>query len=85
MDRNDTITQIKTYASRPRLCNIGTGLEAVLHRAQQDRPGYTEFLLEILQKEIDAKREKDFARRPPHWMTRSSRPRCSTVFSTVAR
>ena len=63
MEQNDTVTKIKAYASRLRLCNIGTGLEATLHRAQQDKPGYSEFLLDILQREIDAKREKDFARR----------------------
>lgn len=63
MTPTDTIQTIKSHASRLRLCNIGQRLEQTLHKAQQDKPTYAGFLLEVLQKEIDAKREKDFARR----------------------
>lgn len=63
MTSTDTIQTIKSHASRLRLCNIGQRLEQTLHKAQQDKPTYAGFLLEVLQKEIDAKREKDFARR----------------------
>lgn len=63
MTQTDTIQKIKAYASKLRLCNIGPRLEQTLHAAQQDKPSYSEFLLDILQKEVDAKREKDFVRR----------------------
>lgn len=63
MTQTETIEKIKAYASRLRLCNIGPRLEHTLHMAHQDKPSYSGFLLDILQKEIDAKREKDFARR----------------------
>lgn len=63
MEQNNTIQTIKAYATRLKLCNTGSRLEQLLHLAHQDKPGYSEFLLDILQKEVDAKREKDFARR----------------------
>lgn len=63
MTDTDTLQKIKSHASKLRLCNIGTRLENTLLQAHQDKPAYADFLLDILQKEIDAKREKDFTRR----------------------
>ncbi len=59
----DRIGLIKSHASRLRLTNLPNRLEQTLLQAQQDKPGYAEFLLDILQKEIEVKREKDFMRR----------------------
>lgn len=63
MTDTDTIRKIRAYASKLRLCNIGQRLEGTLLQAQQDKTPYADFLLDILQREMDAKREKDFARR----------------------
>lgn len=60
---DNTIQKIKSHASKLRLSNIGPKLEQTLHLAQQNKPTYSEFLLDILQKEIDTRREKDFSRR----------------------
>lgn len=63
MTNTDKLQTIKSHASKLRLCNIGQRLESTLLQAQQDKPSYSDFLLDILQKEIDTKKEKDFARR----------------------
>lgn len=60
---NTTMQQIRDHASRLRLYNVGNLLDTLIHRAQQDKPTYAQFLLEVLQKEVDARVEKDFARR----------------------
>lgn len=63
MNTTSTLQQIRDLSSRLRLPNLSTRLENTIHRAQQDKPGYAEFLLSILQNEADLRREKDFARR----------------------
>lgn len=60
---SDNREELRAYARELRLYNLMAHLEATVHKAQQDKPGYMEFITDVLAKEIACRRERDFARR----------------------
>jgi len=54
---------LKDYARRLRLYHTGSKLDELVHAAQQDKPTYQEFLLAVMEKEIDCREKKDYERR----------------------
>lgn len=54
---------LKSYASRLRLYNLNTYMEEIVHKAQENKPSYLEFLLQVLGKEVDSREKKDYERR----------------------
>lgn len=54
---------LKSYATRLRLYNLHTSVEEIVHKAQENKPSYLEFLLQVLEKEIVSREKKDYERR----------------------
>lgn len=59
----EQIKQIKQYAETLRLTNLKKMPEEILHRAQIDKPTYTDFVLELLSIEINNRKAADMERR----------------------
>lgn len=56
-------TAIREYAKALRLYYLNLKLDEMLLSAQQDKPTYQEFLLNILSREVKAREDRDFSRR----------------------
>ena len=54
---------IKQHASTLRLGYLGNNVQSLLHQASIDSPGYMEFLLSVLEKEIGQRQQNDYQRR----------------------
>jgi len=54
---------LKSYATRLRLYNLNTYMEDIVHKAQEDKPSYLDFLLQVLEKEVVSREKKDYERR----------------------
>lgn len=54
---------LKSYATRLRLYNLNTYMEGIVHKAQENKPSYLEFLLQVLEKEVVSREKKDYERR----------------------
>ncbi|WP_428067733.1 IS21-like element helper ATPase IstB [Chryseobacterium gambrini] len=59
----EQIKQIKQYAEALRLTNLKKNPEDILHKAQIDKPTYTDFVLDILSVEINNRKAADLERR----------------------
>mgnify|MGYP001085231276 CR=1 FL=1 len=57
------IEQIKKYADHLRLTQIRNNPEKFIHTAQIDKPSYSDFLHDILYKEVEHRLKTDFERR----------------------
>jgi len=57
------IEQIKHYADVLRLTRMKNAPEEIIHKAQLDKPSYTEFLLSIMHREIAHRQKTDIDRR----------------------
>lgn len=56
-------TILKEYAKELRLYNFMSHLDAMVHKAQQEKPTYIEFITNVLAWEIECRRKRDFDRR----------------------
>lgn len=56
-------TILKEYAKELRLYNFMSHLDAMVHEAQQEKPTYMEFIANVLAREIECRRKRDFDRR----------------------
>lgn len=54
---------LKSYAARLRLYNLTTHLEEIVHKAQENKPTYLDFILQVLQTEVQNRDKKDYERR----------------------
>lgn len=54
---------LRAHARELRLYNLMGNLDPLIHQAQQDKPTYLEFLTNVLTKEMQTRRERDFKRR----------------------
>lgn len=54
---------LKSYATRLRLYNLTTHLEEIVHKAQENRPTYLDFILQVLQTEVINRDKRDYERR----------------------
>lgn len=54
---------IKQHAGTLRLGFLGNNVQSLLHQASIDSPGYMEFLLSVLEKEIGQRQQNDYQRR----------------------
>lgn len=54
---------LKSYAARLRLYNLNTYMEEIVHKAQENKPSYLDFLLQVLEKEVVNREKKDYERR----------------------
>lgn len=54
---------IKQHAGTLRLGYLGNNVQSLLHQASIDSPGYMEFLLSVLEKEIGQRQQNDYQRR----------------------
>ena len=57
------IEQIKRYAEHLRLTQTRNMPEKIIHKAQLDKPSYTEFMLNLLQREVMHRQKTDLERR----------------------
>lgn len=57
------IQMIKQHAGSLRLGYLGNNVQSLLHQASIDSPGYMEFLLTVLEKEIEQRQQNDYRRR----------------------
>lgn len=57
------IEQIKRYADHLRLTQTRNNPEGIIHKAQLDKPSYTEFMLSLLHKEVVHRQKTDLERR----------------------
>ncbi|MBI9010574.1 MAG: IS21-like element helper ATPase IstB [Tenericutes bacterium] len=55
--------KIRQYADSLRLTHLRNHAEATVHQAQIDKPSYLDYLIGILEKEVDKRRETDYHRR----------------------
>ncbi len=55
--------KIQSYADVLRLTNLKNNLEFTLHQAQLDKPTYQQYLYDILEKEVNQRRQTDYQRR----------------------
>ena len=49
---NETKELLKSYASRLRLYYLSTHLEEMVHKAQENKPSYLEFIVQILSQKL---------------------------------
>ena len=54
---------LKSYASRLRLYYLTTHLEEMVHKAQESKPSYLEFMVQILESEVINRDTRDYERR----------------------
>lgn len=54
---------LKSYATKLRLYNLNSYMDDIVHKAQEDRPSYLDFLLQVLEKEVVSRERKDYERR----------------------
>jgi len=54
---------LKSYASRLRLYYLSTHLEEMVHKAQENKPSYLEFIVQILESEVINRDTRDYERR----------------------
>lgn len=54
---------LKGYAKELRLYNLMSNLDNMVHGAQENKPTYLEFITEVLAKEVECRRKRDFDRR----------------------
>ena len=57
------IQMIEQHAGSLRLGYLGNNVQSLLHQASIDSPGYMEFLLTVLEKEIEQRQQNDYRRR----------------------
>ena len=55
------IQMIKQHAGSLRLGYLGNNVQSLLHQASIDSPGYMEFLLTVLEKEIEQRQQNDLS------------------------
>lgn len=55
--------QIQSYAESLRLTHLKKNVESTIHQAQIDKPTYTEYTIELLDREVKHRRETDYQRR----------------------
>lgn len=55
--------KIRQYAESLRLTHLKKHADATIHQAQIDKPSYLEYTVEILEKEVEKRRERDYFRR----------------------
>jgi len=56
-------TTLRQYADALQLTNLKNHAESLIHQAQLDKPSYLEFILNLLSKEVEKRRETDYQRR----------------------
>lgn len=54
---------LKSYSTRLRLYNLTTHLEEIVHKAQENKPTYLDFILQVLQTEVQNRDKRDYERR----------------------
>lgn len=54
---------LKSYASRLRLYYLTSHLEEMVHKAQENKPSYPDFLLQVLETEVINKDKRDYERK----------------------
>ena len=53
----------KSYTEKLRLYYLNKNFDALIHKAQEDKPSYLEFIEHILGKELETRDQRDYARR----------------------